>query len=176
MEDSTILNIIKDYFKVNFESVTDNYRHDTIKAYPSGIGNSYNTFTSTNSLMIKGELNESIYSLKVDKFVFELVHRIENKFPVAISHEEWHNNGSTFQRGINGQPTKEESYKVRITRVTNRHGSEEQLFKKELDVEQSYYDDIIDSINYNEQRMMEELTELLGGIRDRKIEKLTKEK
>lgn len=167
MEDEKLLNIIKDYFRDNFETVKHNYKSREPIVTHQGI-----TTRMTHSTKVSGDKSTVSYKISIDKFDFEVIKESELTFNIPILLDDY-NNGR-FNSLTTSSLSDRDVYKVVITRTSNsRH--EGKLLSKKLEIDEDYFKSIEESIRYDDNRMMDELTELLCDLRNKKIDKLTKE-
>lgn len=191
MKDEQLLNIIKDYFQENFEHVEEGYEHSkpitsltTNSQGQQGMFGKIKITPDDSNYMVHGEKSSKWFILSVGKFIFEVKRKKEIKYVIATSMIEYSKNRYTHggYGGLNSKNTEIIKCEVNIkrnaegTRLEYNSGSKDGIIlTKTIEVDEKYFESIENSIVYDEDRMLEELTEMLGDIRNKKIGKLTKE-
>ena len=179
MKDEKLLNIIKDYFQENFELVDTGYEGTK----PITSSNSQGMFGKITSIspndMVIGEFTLDWLSLDIDKFQFKVIKNTKRMFNIHIPAHDYSESKHRYSSGghvFNTDNTQITEYEVNIHRKSEIYRALDGiLLTKTIIVDEDYYDKIKLSIEYNETKMSEELTELLGDLRNKKIDKLTKE-
>lgn len=176
MTEEKLLNIIKDYFRDNFEQIEHDHKFSEpiyLINKSHGVGGMFGRINDSN--MVLGTESSHSIKLRVDKFIFIISKKEEELFNIAISFENWRQGNYNHHKSPTPSSMKEE-YKVSINRISNNisNYNDDFILTKEIKTDSKYFDSIIESIQYNEKRMFEELDTLLTEVRNKKIDKITK--
>lgn len=143
MQNSEIIEIVKYYFKENFENIIQKTYHNTNNALNiGGFGQQGN------------ESEKITHVLKIDKFEIELASQETHSMisPTGIK--------------------KNMKYVILINRINPNNNYI--IFSKKIIIDEKDYNELIDSIQYDDKKMLEELGELKQKIRNNKIKQITK--